>query len=56
MTEADIEMAEHRSKNTLGRSVRTVTDVEDDEHRRTDLRGLSVYRILSSSELNIMTS
>ena len=32
MTEADIGMAEHRSKNTLGRSVpvKIVTDVEDD--------------------------
>ena len=31
MTEADIGMAEHRSKNTLGRSVpvKIVTDVED---------------------------
>ena len=32
MTEADIGMAEHKSKNTLGRSVpvKIVTDVEDD--------------------------
>ena len=32
MTEADIGMKEHRSKNTLGRSVpvKTMTDVEDD--------------------------
>ena len=32
MTEADIEMTEHRSKNTLGRSVpiKTKTDVEED--------------------------
>ena len=31
MTEADIGMTEHRSKNTLGRSVpdKTMTDVED---------------------------
>ena len=32
MTEADIGMTEHRSKNTLGRSapLKTMTDVEDD--------------------------
>ena len=32
MTEADIGMTEHRSKNTLGRSVpvKTMTDIEDD--------------------------
>ena len=32
MMEADIGMTEHRSKNTLGRSVpvKTMTDVEDD--------------------------
>ena len=32
MTEADIGMTEHRSKNTLGRSVpiKTKTDVEED--------------------------
>ena len=32
MTEADIRMAEHRSKNTLGKNVpvKIVTDVEDD--------------------------
>ena len=32
MTEADIGMTKHRSKNTLGRSVpvKTMTDVEDD--------------------------
>ena len=32
MTEVDIEMTEHRSKNTLGRSVpiKTKTDVEED--------------------------
>ena len=41
MTEADIGMTEHRSKNTLGRSVPIKT--KKTEHRRTDLRGLSVY-------------
>ena len=44
MTEATIGMMEHRSKNTLGRSVlvKTITDVEDDGTSEDGSRGLSV--------------